>query len=70
MPAEPNRQGQPILDVDHIKDLAKGGDDHPTNMVALCPNCHAVKTRGKNVAAWRKELLAIVRLAHDAAVSG
>lgn len=56
MPPETNRRGEPILDVDHIRDLAIGGDDHPRNMVALCPNCHACKTRGAQAARWRREL--------------
>jgi 5-methylcytosine-specific restriction protein A len=68
MPAELTRRGQPILDVDHIQDLAKGGDDHPRNMVALCPNCHACKTRGRNAAHWRRDLMQVARSAHDRAV--
>lgn len=65
MPPDTNRRGEPILDVDHIRDLALGGDDHPRNMVALCPNCHACKTRGADAARWRRELARIV-LAADA----
>lgn len=38
--------GDPILEVDHIHDLAQGGPDNPAQMIALCPNCHAIKTRG------------------------
>jgi 5-methylcytosine-specific restriction protein A len=68
MPAELTRRGQPILDVDHIRDLAKGGEDHPRNMVALCPNCHACKTRGGNAARWRRELTQVARTAHDRAI--
>jgi 5-methylcytosine-specific restriction protein A len=64
MPAELNRRGEPILDVDHIMDLALGGDDHPINMVALCPNCHACKTRGADARRWRSELAKAVRAAH------
>lgn len=63
-----NRRGEPILDVDHIIDLAKGGEDRPLNMVALCPNCHAVKTRSGNAATRRRQLLAIALAAHAAAV--
>ncbi|PKV76458.1 HNH endonuclease [Nocardia fluminea] len=40
--------GLPVLEVDHVEDIAKGGRDHPEQMmIALCPNCHAVKTRGR-----------------------
>lgn len=69
MPGEPNRRGEPILDVDHVHDLALGGADHPRNMVALCPNCHAVKTRGKNARAMRQQLKAIALAAHKKAVA-
>ena len=46
MPAELKRSDDPILDIDHINDLGLSGEDHPRNMLALCPNCHAYKTRG------------------------
>lgn len=49
--------GEPILDVDHIRDLALGGPDDPAQMIALCPNCHAIKTRGRT----RDELAASLR---------
>lgn len=68
MPAELNRQGGPILDVDHILDLALGGDDHPSNMVALCPNCHACKTRGAAAKRWRTELANAARKGHELAL--
>ncbi|WP_412159629.1 HNH endonuclease signature motif containing protein, partial [Pantoea sp. SIMBA_079] len=56
MPSQLSRSGEPILEVDHIKDLALGGDDHPGNMITLCPNCHAVNTRGKEATRLRKAL--------------
>jgi len=34
------RGGEPFLEVHHIKQLAKGGEDTLRNAVALCPNCH------------------------------
>lgn len=34
-----------LLEVDHIDDHALGGEDLPRSMIALCPNCHAIKTR-------------------------
>ncbi|MEV7783153.1 HNH endonuclease signature motif containing protein [Kitasatospora sp. NPDC088351] len=37
--------GDPIVEVDHIIGLADGGEDHPANMIALCPNCHALRGR-------------------------
>ena len=69
MPAETGRRGQPILDVDHIRDLARGGEDHPCNMVALCPNCHACKTRGRNATRWRRELTQAAKSAHNRAIA-
>lgn len=54
--------GEAILEVDHVNDLAGGGDDSPSNMVALCPNCHASKTRGANAKEWRTKL---ARIASD-----
>lgn len=38
--------GKSLLQVDHIDDHAAGGRDHPSAMIALCPNCHANKTYG------------------------
>ena len=61
--------GHPILEVDHIQDLAKGGPDHPEQMIALCPNCHAVKTRGRTRERLRYELLTVARQRHEAVLS-
>ncbi|ANZ14844.1 HNH endonuclease [Streptomyces noursei ATCC 11455] len=59
--------GEPILEVDHVRDLALDGADHPVNMVALCPNCHALKTRGTDREALRKALARVARERHVAA---
>lgn len=32
--------GEPFLEVHHVKHLADGGSDTITNAVAICPNCH------------------------------
>ncbi|WP_367669700.1 HNH endonuclease [Streptomyces sp. DT2A-34] len=40
--------GDPILEVDHVVEHAQGGRDHGSNTIALCPNCHALKTRGRD----------------------
>ncbi|MEW2253597.1 HNH endonuclease signature motif containing protein [Streptomyces sp. NPDC006975] len=58
---------QPILEVDHVVDLALGGRDHPSQMVALCPNCHAVKTRGSTRDTLRELLLKVALERHSAA---
>ncbi|MET9880392.1 HNH endonuclease signature motif containing protein [Actinacidiphila glaucinigra] len=58
LPALPYRTaaGGCLLEVDHIDDHALGGRDHPSAMIALCPNCHAHKTRGADRAALRERL--------------
>lgn len=56
MPADTTGNGAAILEVDHVDDLALGGPDHPSRMIALCPNCHAAKTRGRNRAALKRHL--------------
>ncbi|MGW5689615.1 HNH endonuclease [Streptomyces asiaticus] len=58
--------GQPILEVDHVMDLALGGRDHPSQMVALCPNCHAAKTRGRKREQLRANLLEVAMERHTA----
>ncbi|GCE02176.1 HNH endonuclease [Embleya hyalina] len=60
--------GEPILEVDHVRDLAGGGRDHPENMIALCPNCHAVKTRGTNAERLREILRDTARQRHARAM--
>ncbi|WP_406198226.1 HNH endonuclease [Kitasatospora sp. NBC_01560] len=66
-PTELTTAGAPILQVDHIQDLAKGGPDIPSNMIALCPNCHALKTYGVNREKLRRELKKIAQLLHSSA---
>ncbi|GCD99711.1 HNH endonuclease signature motif containing protein [Embleya hyalina] len=63
-PTELTDAGRPILEVDHIHDLARGGRDIPEVMIALCPNCHALKTRGVNRDNLTKELLHVARQRH------
>ncbi|WP_395297272.1 HNH endonuclease [Kitasatospora hibisci] len=64
------RNERPIVEVDHVHGLKDGGPDHPVNMVVLCPNCHAVKTRGRDseVADLRLLLAGIARGKHEAAM--
>ncbi|WP_353505486.1 HNH endonuclease [Microbulbifer variabilis] len=33
-------EGEPFLEVHHLRRLADNGSDTITNAVALCPNCH------------------------------
>lgn len=39
-PAPFEMNDRPFLEVHHVKHLAHGGSDRPSNAVALCPNCH------------------------------
>ena len=57
-------RGEPILEIDHVHDLALGGRDHPGQMIALCPNCHAIKTRGRTREELRPVLLQAARQKH------
>lgn len=57
--------GNAILEIDHIRDLAQGGPDDPVQMIALCPNCHAIKTRGCTRERLRGLLLVTARERHQ-----
>ncbi|MEU6688147.1 HNH endonuclease signature motif containing protein [Streptomyces sp. NPDC046832] len=69
-PADVTDDDHPILEVDHVVDLTRGGRDHPSQMVALCPNCHAVKTRGRTREALRETLLRVAAERHAAGGGG
>jgi 5-methylcytosine-specific restriction enzyme A len=43
-----DRNGQPFLEVHHVRPLAEGGSDTPRNVVAVCPNCHRELHQGIN----------------------
>ncbi len=57
--------GAPILEIDHIHDLALGGGGDALQMIALCPNCHATKTRGTRRAELKPILLATAKSRHE-----
>ena len=61
-------RGEAIMEVDHIDDLALGGPDHPSRMIALCPNCHAAKTRGRNRGIMRRHLRTLASRLHQSAL--
>ncbi|MGW6270314.1 HNH endonuclease [Streptomyces sp. NPDC055060] len=60
-----SRNGTYLLEVDHIDDHAKGGEDLPKAMIALCPNCHALKTRGTVTEEFRGLLRATALARHQ-----
>lgn len=57
--ADVTMNGDPILQVDHIIDLGREGEDIASNMIVLCPNCHAMKTLGSTRETLRREFAAI-----------
>lgn len=61
--------GDPILEIDHIEDLAQGGPDNPVKMIALCPNCHEIKTRGRTRQQLLGLLFAVAKQRHNALVA-
>ncbi|MFB6614680.1 HNH endonuclease signature motif containing protein [Streptomyces sp. NPDC056367] len=56
-PVDVTDAGEPLLEVDHIDELATGIDDDAQQMIALCANCHDLKTRGRS----RHELIPVLR---------
>jgi 5-methylcytosine-specific restriction endonuclease McrA len=58
--ADVKANGDPILEVDHIINLGGEGEDIASNMIALCPNCHAMKTYGTTAETLRQEFAIIV----------
>ncbi|MFH9009022.1 HNH endonuclease [Streptomyces afghaniensis] len=50
-----------LLEVDHIDNHALGGRDHPSVMIALCPNCHANKTYGADSRVLREHLRPVAK---------
>lgn len=58
--------GQPFLEVHHVKHLAQKGSDRTTNAVALCPNCHERCHRSSDREAFTEGLYSKVgRLARE-----
>ncbi len=58
------------LDLHHIEEVAEGGGNDPGNLLALCPTCHGLYTRGtiprESIHAWK---LILVSLSHAFDVS-
>jgi 5-methylcytosine-specific restriction protein A len=58
--------GQPFLEVHHVRQLADDGPDTVTNAVALCPNCHREAHYGENSKALVSHLYeCVVRLVRE-----
>lgn len=50
--------GLPFLETHHVKRRAKGGRDHYSNVIALCPNCHRRTDFAKDAKSFNASLLA------------
>jgi len=54
------------IDVHHIVEVYKGGGNEPSNLLALCPTCHALYHRGvitqESVKQWKERLVALNRV--------
>src|ERR1700712_5779130 len=53
------------LDMHHIWEVSAGGSDDPSNLIALCPTCHALYHRGtikaESIFVYKSMLVAISR---------
>ena len=51
------------LDIHHLVPVSEDGADEPENLLALCPNCHALHHKGEipveSLRAWKMLLLAV-----------
>jgi len=51
------------IDLHHIVEVKDGGPNEPSNLLALCPTCHALYTRGtipkEAINAWKTMLVAL-----------
>lgn len=51
------------LEIHHLEQVADGGTNEPTNLLALCPNCHTLHHNGiipvGSLRAWKHLLLSL-----------
>jgi hypothetical protein len=63
--AVPTCRGILALDMHHIWEVSGGGGDDPSNLIALCPTCHALYHRGtisvESIYVYKAMLVAITR---------
>jgi 5-methylcytosine-specific restriction endonuclease McrA len=52
--------GTPYLEPHHTTRLADDGPDHPSHVIALCPNCHRRAHHAGNAKAFNSELKALL----------
>ena len=63
--AVPTCRGILALDMHHVWEVSVGGGDDPSNLIALCPTCHALYHRGtikkESIYAYKSMLVALSR---------
>jgi hypothetical protein len=57
--------GDPFLEVHHVRPLAEGGPDTVDNAVAICPNCHRELHHGADREVLRKKVIAKIKRLSD-----
>lgn len=48
---------EPFLEVHHLHRLSDGGPDKPDNVIAICPNCHRRRHRGRDGDEFNEQLI-------------
>jgi len=56
--------GEPFLEVHHMRRRSDGGADHPKNVIALCPNCHRWVHYGQDGEEFNQKLIDRVEELH------
>lgn len=60
---QPDVPSRPHAGVHHIIWVKDGGGNQPDNLLALCPNCHSLHTRGhipaQAIVAWKSLLTSL-----------
>jgi hypothetical protein len=61
--ANPSCRGILTLDIHHLDYVSNGGRDSADNLLALCPNCHAMHHKGhipiESIRTWKMLLLSL-----------
>jgi len=60
--------GEPYLEPHHIERLSDGGPDAPKSIIALCPNCHRRAHSGADRAAFKAELVDLMRAIEQSSI--
>ena len=52
-----DKEGEPFLEAHHVYRRSDGGLDNPSNVIAICPNCHRRVHHGKDGEAFNELLI-------------